>query len=327
MNQNNKQSKVTQKKIIKTPKNTAFIKQNQQIPKDVVNQKQYTEYTKSKNIQKKDIFFKREHSKKFEFNSSVASVFDDMLERSIPFYYEVISLSIYFINQHLSHLLINSEDLESRDSSLIESTYINNNKYTTYTNYKDTSNITTIYDLGSSTGNFLLQLDEALKAIKQHKFRLYGIDNSKAMVTHSRLKAEALNSRAQFFCYDLLQYRFQPCSVIVAHYTLQFIRPPQRLRLIKNIYDKLENEGIFIFAEKVISNDKELESQMISCYYNYKSNNGYTQKEIYKKREALENILVPYSIEENISMLNQAGFERVEILFKWVNFALFIAKK
>ncbi|RDU73491.1 carboxy-S-adenosyl-L-methionine synthase CmoA [Helicobacter aurati] len=263
---------------------------------------------------KKDTFFAKECIQKFEFTSSVASVFDDMLERSIPFYYEVIQLSIYFIKQHLGYFPTRDSHAESKHAqTTVDLTML--------------PKLITIYDLGSSTGNFLLQLDEALKAIKWRKLRLYGIDNSQAMIAHSKLKAQALNSRAQFFCYDLLQYHFQSCNVIVAHYTLQFIRPPQRLRLIKKIYESLENGGIFIFAEKVISEDKELESQMLSCYYNYKAQKGYSQKEIYKKREALENILVPYSTQENIAMLKQAGFNRIEIMFKWVNFALFLAKK
>ena len=37
------------------------------------------------------------------------------------------------------------------------------------------------------------------------------------------------------------------------NYTLQFIRPLQREKLVKKIYDSLEEKGIFIFSEKVIS--------------------------------------------------------------------------
>ncbi|MCI5632368.1 MAG: tRNA (cmo5U34)-methyltransferase, partial [Helicobacter sp.] len=52
---------------------------------------------------------------------------------------------------------------------------------------------------------------------------------------------------------------------------------------------------------------------------------GYSDFEIAKKREALENVLVPYSEAENRAMLLNAGFSCVETLFAWVNFRSFVA--
>lgn len=46
-----------------------------------------------------------------------------------------------------------------------------------------------------------------------------------------------------------------------------------------------------------------------------------------KKREALENVLIPYTEDENKKMIKDAGFKHCETLFKWVNFATFIAIK
>ncbi|RDU60649.1 carboxy-S-adenosyl-L-methionine synthase CmoA, partial [Helicobacter didelphidarum] len=120
---------------------------------------------------------------------------------------------------------------------------------------------------------------------------------------------------------------FLPADIITAFYTLQFIRPIHRQNMIQKIYNVLRQDGVFLFAEKVITHDSKLESQMIARYYNYKKMRGYTQGEIYKKREALENVLIPYSIDENNAMLKNCGFKHVEILFKWVNFTLFFARK
>ena len=44
-----------------------------------------------------------------------------------------------------------------------------------------------------------------------------------------------------------------------------------------------------------------------------------------QKREALENVLVPYSEEENIKMALHNGFSHCEVIFRWANFATFIA--
>lgn len=229
---------------------------------------------------------------KFEFNELVASVFDDMLERSIPFYDEVMNLAIFFIHQYVQHL-------------------------------KQTP---TIYDIGSSTGNLLLKLATSLQ---KHNMQanLYGIDNAAAMIERAQLKNAAMGFNIEFLQADFLKIDFMPTNVFLAFYTMQFVRPLQRQNMIQKIYNALCDNGIFLFAEKVISQDSKLEGQMIACYYDYKAKQGYTHAEIYKKREALENVLVPYSIEENRSMLHAAGFSHIEVLFKWVNFTLFLARK
>jgi tRNA (cmo5U34)-methyltransferase len=49
--------------------------------------------------------------------------------------------------------------------------------------------------------------------------------------------------------------------------------------------------------------------------------------EISQKREALENVLIPYKLSENNLMLREAGFSHVEVFFKWYNFAGMVAVK
>jgi tRNA (cmo5U34)-methyltransferase len=49
--------------------------------------------------------------------------------------------------------------------------------------------------------------------------------------------------------------------------------------------------------------------------------------EIAQKREALENVLVPYTLSEDIQLLKNAGFHSCETFFKWHNFAGFVALK
>jgi tRNA (cmo5U34)-methyltransferase len=49
--------------------------------------------------------------------------------------------------------------------------------------------------------------------------------------------------------------------------------------------------------------------------------------EIAQKREALENVLIPYKLSEDIEMLTEAGFHSCEVFFKWHNFAGMVAIK
>lgn len=235
----------------------------------------------------RDQIFKNQIKKQFEFDESVVSVFDDMIDRSVPFYKEQISLIAHFASIALAQ--------GGR-----------------------------AYDLGSSTGNVLFEIS---KRIAQN-VQLIGLDSSNAMIERARLKARAYEAgNISFLHQDFLEYDFLECEVMIASWTMQFVRPLMREKMIQKIYQSLKSGGIFLISEKMLSADKVLDRLMIEKYYEYKTAQGYSQIEINQKREALENVLVPYTQDENFAMLKNAGFRSVEILFKWVNFALLIARK
>lgn len=181
----------------------------------------------------------------------------------------------------------------------------------------------TLLDLGTSTGAMLLEI----LAKADFKLNLIGIDNSSSMLQLAKNKLEAYGMEAKLIYGDILKEDFPRCEGIIANYTLQFIRPLHREKLIQKIYHSLKSGGFFIFSEKVICEDKRLDFAMIDYYLQNKKKQGYSEFEITKKREALENVLVPYSERENKKMLRDCGFKNVETLFKWVNFATFIAMK
>jgi tRNA (cmo5U34)-methyltransferase len=99
------------------------------------------------------------------------------------------------------------------------------------------------------------------------------------------------------------------------------------LELVKRLYDGLKEGGVFIFSEKVVFEDKKLDKELIDIYYAYKKEQGYSSYEIAQKREALENILIPFTIKENIQMCLDAGFKQIDTVFQWANFVTFVAKK
>lgn len=269
----------------------------------------------------KDKIFTQDIGKQFEFDAQVASVFDDMLERSIPYYKESLNLIIDFCTLNIESKLKTLIDSESVQSSPLL--------------YEPL-----IYDLGSSTGSTLLALYQAFQfphqtplhmLAKPHVLsfqpHLIGIDNSMAMIEKASLKAKAYEAQIEFRCADLLQYEFLPCRIVIANYILQFIRPMQRIALLQRIYNALDSGGMLILSEKMTSHHRILDRQMIERHLRYKKEQGYTQSEISKKRESLENVLVPFSLAENITMLENAGFTGIEVLFKWVNFGTLIAYK
>jgi len=234
----------------------------------------------------KDEVFKNKIKKQFEFDEEVASVFDDMLGRSVPYYKEVLELTTAFALKYA----------------------------------KENSNI---YDLGCSTASTLINISKK----SDLKLNLIGIDDSDAMLKRALQKAHAYGIEIDLINDDIFNVDFKSSSVIISNYTLQFIRPLQREKLIKKIFDSLESGGVFIFSEKVISEDNLLNKQFIDEYYSFKKEQGYSEFEISQKRESLENILIPYTYEENKKMIIDAGFKHFDCIFKWINFSTFIAIK
>jgi len=234
----------------------------------------------------KDKLFEKPIKKQFEFDEDVASVFDDMLSRSVPHYDDMLNLTTSFA---LNYVTENSR----------------------------------IYDLGCSTATTLINIAKNSK----HPLNLIGIDTSNAMLNRAKHKANAYGIDIEFIEDDIFNVNFESSNVIISNYTLQFIRPLQREKLIKKIYDSLEPGSVFIFSEKVITDNKILNKQFIDEYYDFKKTQGYSEFEISQKREALENVLIPYSYEENKKMILDAGFTNFDCLFKWINFATFIAIK
>jgi len=180
-----------------------------------------------------------------------------------------------------------------------------------------------VYDLGCSTATTLINIAKN----SENDLDLIGIDTSTAMLQRAKHKANAYGIDIKFIEDDIFNVNFQKSNVIISNYTLQFIRPLQREKLIKKIYDSLEVGSVFIFSEKVITDNKILNKQYIDEYYDFKKTQGYSEFEISQKREALENVLIPYSYEENKKMILDAGFSHFDCLFKWINFATFIAIK
>lgn len=76
-----------------------------------------------------------------------------------------------------------------------------------------------------------------------------------------------------------------------------------------------------------MESDPQFSRELITEYHRYKANRGYSAIEIARKREALENVLIPFTIDENIGLLHMAGFWFVDFTFRWNNFVLFLGQK
>jgi len=185
---------------------------------------------------------------------------------------------------------------------------------------------TNFYDLGCSTGTTMLMLDRQVPK----DVRFVGVDNSEEMLKRCRAKLaeHGFNRPHELLCADLNQgVRIENASMVAMVLTLQFIRPLYRDRLIETVLKGLNENGCLILVEKVLGEDSLINRLFIKYYYDLKKSHGYSELEIAQKREALENVLVPYKLMENREMLLRAGFRYCDVFFKWYNFSALVAVK
>lgn len=230
-----------------------------------------------------------ERSDDFAFDATTVRVFDNMVNRSVPFYGEI---------QRMTAELATEFAVPG----------------------------TRVYDLGCSTGTTLT----ALEAHLDPSIEFIGYDNAPDMLARAEQKLSALPSsrRREVRLADLHQpFTIENASVTMMLFTLQFVRPLHRERVIRTIADGTRKQGALILAEKVIEGDTLFNRLFIDKYYDMKRRHGYSEMEISRKREALENVLVPYRIEENRDLLLDCGFTKFQEFFRWYNFVGMIAVK
>lgn len=73
--------------------------------------------------------------------------------------------------------------------------------------------------------------------------------------------------------------------------------------------------------------EKEKNALFIELYHQFKKANGYSELEISRKRSALENILIPETIEQHHKRARAAGFSSFDSWFRCFNFASMFAIK
>ncbi|MEZ4742143.1 MAG: carboxy-S-adenosyl-L-methionine synthase CmoA [Bdellovibrionota bacterium] len=228
------------------------------------------------------------YPKPFEFNDEVVKVFDDMVSRSVPLYEEV-------------------------NRSIAQWTYLS---------FQPGSNF---YDIGCSTGTTI----ELVSRFLPPGTRFVGIDLSPAMLekAQEKLKQAMRKHSIDLYCQSALDCDINNASVVVMAYTLQFIPVADRPTLLKKIYAGLKPGGILYLCEKLRGACAEFHEIETRIYENFKLNAGYSKTEIERKKEALDNVLVPLTLDEQVKIIKDVGFYACEPVMKWNNFASIIAIK
>lgn len=225
----------------------------------------------------------------FAFDDSVARVFPDMIKRSVPGYPTIVAMT---------GLL--AEKYAVAGSSL--------------------------YDLGCSLGASTLAMRQNLRA---PDCRIISVDNSASMLERCQIiiDNDPHDTPVTLTCADLQDITIENASVVVLNFTLQFIPTQLRDQVIDRIYRGLLPGGVMVLSEKVTFEDPHLDALNIELHHQFKRANGYSDLEVARKRNALENVLLPETLGQHKNRITGAGFSSCDVWFQCFNFASLIALK
>ena len=232
---------------------------------------------------------KKSHLIDFVFDEAVADVFPDMIRRSVPGYENIITMIGLFAEQYIQP-----------DSNC--------------------------YDLGCSLGASTLALRHH---INKENVNIIAVDNAESMIQRCKKNIDKDSSAipVEIICDDIQNITINNASIIIVNFTLQFIPPEIRMELLQTLYNGMNKGGALILSEKITFADTATREMNIQLHEAFKKANGYTQLEISQKRSALENTLIPDTLETHQQRLSDIGFTKINTWFQCFNFASMLAVK
>lgn len=170
-----------------------------------------------------------------------------------------------------------------------------------------------ILEIGCATGNTLLAL------VAQGFKNVVGCDSSPAMLeqAHKNIKQ---NQFIKLIETSIFPQQVEPVDVVMCNWTLHFIK--EREEYLQDIFNGLNSKGLLILTEKTVQSDT-----MKNLYHKFKLKQGLTIEKINQKDQTLQGVLVPYSLEQNLTLLKETGFINLEILSAAFGFVTFLAWK
>jgi tRNA (cmo5U34)-methyltransferase len=237
---------------------------------------------------KRDVNIHETMGERWEFTESVADVFDEMLERSIPQY----DLMRSMVTQVACAFRREGTDILDLGTSRGEA-------------------IKPLVDL-YGTSNTYVAVESAPAMIEVFRERF------EPLMERGVVRLHEVN----------LRDRVPECrpSVVLSILTLMFVPINHRQRIVADVYEMLRPGGALVFVEKVLGEGR-LNDLMVDQYHALKERNGYSREEIARKALALEGVQVPLTASWNEEMLRRTGFAAVDCFWRCWNFAGWVAVK
>ncbi len=161
-----------------------------------------------------------------------------------------------------------------------------------------------IMDLGAGTG---IELEYIFK--KAQNARITAVDLSQEMLKKMVTKYEKYSSQIKTIAGSYLSLELMPCffDYIIAVMSLHHLMPAKKISLYKKLREGLIPTGTFIEGDYIVSAEEE--KRLLNEFHQYKKNNPLIEDGEY-------HIDIPFSEETQIQALKDAGFDKVNVIFR-----------
>jgi tRNA (cmo5U34)-methyltransferase len=243
---------------------------------------------------------------KFEFDESVADIFENMAIRSIPNY--------GLMHDTAARMVVDMVRLGAQH---------------------DEGDYFRVLDVGASRGRFCQVIDMRLRQAVQRgdlptshapvEFVLTDASSAMLEVCEATVRTYGLNATAASWVvgaeaapYAVEKRRY---GAIAFFHVLQFIPPIMKREAVMQLSRLLRCNGVVFFAEKqlcvsslnpataVAGTDTSavLQQTLATLYYEWRHSNGYSWEEIRAKSEALKNVMFLQTMQETDALFAEAG--------------------
>jgi tRNA (cmo5U34)-methyltransferase len=182
---------------------------------------------------------------------------------------------------------------------------------------------TTVLDIGCSSGHLIASIRKA-NELAHADVDYVGIDCEPNFIPQwDRRRARKLR-------YEVGDVRFYPIenvSIACSLFTVQFLRPADKLPLLRRICDGLVEGGALMIAEKTLAETARLQDAMTFPYYDYKRGRGFSPESILDKERSLRGQMTLWTESELRAVLHQAGFREINPIWRSSLFVGFLALK
>ncbi len=236
----------------------------------------------------------QQHVGNFAFDEQVVEVFPDMIARSVPGYASILSMI---------------EQLTTRFA--LPHTHL--------------------YDLGCSLGAATL----LMRKQGDVSCTIHAVDSSAAMITRLRnqldhestIETQTACCPVQVHLADIRDFSMSNASFVVLNLTLQFVPADDREKLLRTVVEALNPGGALLLSEKICFEEPAQQALLTELHHDFKRAHGYSDLEIAQKRTAIENRLIPETLDTHTGRLRQVGFDVVAPWFQCFNFVSILAIK
>ena len=162
-----------------------------------------------------------------------------------------------------------------------------------------------IIDVGSALGH---TIDVFTKAGFKN---ICGVDNSSSMIENSLYKEKIIQSE---------EFPENKYDMVLINWTLHFIE--EKRKYLEYVYKNMNDSGILIIT------DKTTQSGMVEdLYYDFKRSNGVSEEYIQNKKQKLIGYMKTMKADWYPYILNEIGFEDVQIINSRYGFVTFYCTK